>query len=122
MKKTITTLILMALSVSIMAAYAKSGGETKLTGKYFLTSVEREGGYLSREDMKELGMDGAYIEFRSDGKCKIVHEDGVEEETFKLDGGKLTLTDKGNEEIDGIVEENKIIFIVEGIKIVFEKK
>ena len=88
MKKTITTLAALIFSVSIMAAYAKSDGETKLTGKYFLmpakyflTITRHFKKDITQEvESEKSRINDMYIEFIDGGKFKTGMRDDTEEE------------------------------------------
>ena len=113
MKKTMVMLLALFLAFPVLAAYAYADDGAALAGKYNVQAMLDDKGAETmnfQEMFKEAGLsaDSMYLEFLSDGKCKMVTPEETMEGTFKLDGKSLKLT-FDSEVIDGSVDGNKII-------------
>ena len=131
MKKTLTILIVMmlTLSLAVLAGCSDSGANinsTALSGKYIIVSMEEDG-----EDVLEtlrlfgVSTEGIYIEFSSKSEFTMMMTFMGEEEstagTYQVNGNTITLT-TDEDDVEGTIDGNKITVVQDGTKMVFEKK
>jgi len=137
MKKMLVMVLALVLCVSMIAGCGGGGGggdsKATLSGKYNIATMELDG-----EDMlalmTEMGMDSdsSYLEFLSDGKCKMCVFDEVNEGTFVVEGNTVKLSGFDDATLLATIDGNKIT--IEDIsddpastgytssKMIFEKK
>jgi len=74
MRKSSAILLALILGISLLTACGGGDGNTavsKEAGFYALDSFTYDGETYSAEDLKELEMDGYYIELNADGKMEL---------------------------------------------------
>ena len=112
MKKTIITLFVIMLSLSLVTSCSNNP-----IGKYTLVSMTVSGKNISADTEMD-------IEFFDDGTYKWKAKGGFPDSgTYKLDGNSMTLTSKQVGKINGKIDGKKFIMdSFGGSKMVFEKK
>ena len=105
------------------ALIAGCGGDTKLSGKYYLSSMEEDGEVLNVSELADLGVDfsDTYLEFSGD-KITVCTYGESETCTYKIDGKNIEFTSDG-ETLKGTIDGDKITLDVgDGTKMIYEKK
>ena len=127
MNKTKTVLLAFLFSVFLLTGWIGSAvADETLTGKYSITALLGENGkevMNFRKTSETLGadlvLDNDYVEFLSDGKCKmvVVSYDGtteINEGIFTQNGKFVEITSDGDAEpLKGEIDGNKI-FLMHG--------
>ena len=130
LKKTLnysTKMLFVAICSMLFVALSTNscGGKPEpLGGKYTLTSMESGGEKISGSDLKSLGMEFNF-EFHDNGVCNASMFGLEAEGTYKLDGEKLTITirndDNEDKELSGTYANNKVTLMMDDAKMVFKK-
>ena len=129
MKGKFVIILVLMLSVSALAVYGQSNAA--LAGRYDITAMEIDGvDLLEFFEMMDISLDTMYIELLSNGKFRMaMDQENSVEGTYKLDGKNLKLI-SDQEDLDSIIEGNKIIIEQHGdedsgfelSRMIFEKK
>lgn len=129
MKKILCIALALMLVVSLAACGAAGGsgvGGSNDVGKYYLHSMETEGGSFGREMFLAMGMteeqldEYMFIEITAPGKAIITMEGQTQE--MEYDATSMWPVDEPDDKANCTIADGKITIEMEGSKVIFTKK
>jgi hypothetical protein len=124
MKKRVLSLLSVLIILTFaLAACGSKGPTSKLDGTTWSLSGgkdEASGIEVTAEQMATLGMDDFKMEFKKGGVVTVTLADESSDGTFTVKDNEVTITESG-ESTTVTLEDDKIIMLLEGTTLYFEK-